>query len=95
MRELISSAGFGHLDEFDFVTFGSIDEGNTAAVGFKMRAIRVLEAEFGEVFGEILEAIHFESKVSEVGLDLDRAASGEVAKLDQLLTLGGLEKHKF
>ena len=83
------------MHEFDFVALGSVDEGEAAAVRLEGRAIGEFKAEAGEVFAEFLEAVDFEGKMGEIGLDLDRAAVRKVAKLDEFLAFGGFHEDKF
>jgi hypothetical protein len=91
----ISHSGFAHLDQFDFVTFRSIDEGNAAAVGFDVWTIGVFQAEFFQVPSEFFEAVDFERQVRQIGLNLDGAAGRKVTKFDQLFTAQGLEESQF
>ena len=59
----VASALLGHLDQLNLVSLRGIDEGNAASVCAEMRPVGIFDAEVGEVAGELLEAIHFESEV--------------------------------
>ena len=42
------------MHQFDFVTFGRIDKRKAAPVVFKVRAVGIVDVEFGEFGGEFV-----------------------------------------
>jgi hypothetical protein len=82
------------LDEFDFVTFGSVDE-SEGAVGAFGGSVRE-GVTFGcGVLGEGFDVIHFEGEVSEVGAEGDGAAGGEATDFEEFLAIGRFEEDEF
>ena len=47
------------------------------------------------MFSEFFETVHFECQMGKVGLNLDRAAGGEMTELEQLFTSWRLEEYQF
>ena len=85
----------GQLHEFDFITFGSINESEARTVFLEVRAVRLFDAVFFQVLAKFGEIIHLEGKVSEIGLDLDRAAGWKITNFDQLFAAGRFEENEF
>src|SRR6266567_6618400 len=77
---------------------GSLTKGRTIrapAVGFEMRAVRVVKPQVGQVLAEFVEAVHFERQVGQVRLDLHRAAGRKIAQFDLLFACRGLQKDQL
>src|SRR5436309_978833 len=85
----------GALHDFDLITFRSVDKCETAAIGLYGWTVGIFQIERGEVLTECFQAVHFESKMREVRLHLDRAAGREMAKLDQFLALRRFHEYEF
>lgn len=91
----IGSGLGGTLNELDFVTLGSVDESNSAAIRFHVRAIGIGHAVCAEMFFKFSETIDLESEMREIGLDLNRAAGWEMANLNFLLAFGSFEENEL
>jgi hypothetical protein len=86
----------GFLDEFDFVAFGGVNEGEVGAGGFADGgAVGVGYAFGGEVFAEFFEVVHLEGEVGEVGLDFDGAGAGVAGDFEEVVGVGGAEEGDF
>src|SRR5262249_39335144 len=79
----------------NLVSLGCIDKREAAAVVLQGRAVGVLEAVGGEVFSEFLQAFDLEGEVSQVGLDLHRAARWIEAQFDQFLAAGRFQEDQL
>src|ERR1051325_6029803 len=93
--ENTSIAAAGQLHEFDFVTFGSIDESEAGTVLLHVRAVGIFDAVLLEVLREFSEVIDLKSEVGEIGLDLNGAAGRKVTNFDQLFAAGSFEEGEF
>lgn len=85
----------GALDQFDFVTLRSVDESDSASICFHVGAIGIGHAVCAEVLFKFSETLDLESKMSEIGLDLNRAAGWEMANLNFLLAFGSFEENEL
>src|SRR3954467_2733116 len=83
---LFGTASSWRLDQFYLVSLRRIYEGDPMSIRGDMRPIRVFHSLSLEVFAEILKAIHFESQMGQIRLDLHRPARREIAQLDQFIT---------
>ena len=88
-------AAFALLNEFDFVAFGRVNEGEGCAAGTRRRAIGEFHAEFFQMLRKFVEAVHLERQMGEVGLDRYGAAAREVADFNFLIAFRRLEKNQF
>lgn len=82
------------LDEFDFVTFRSVDEGEDAA-GALRGAVAEGVTLGGGVFGEGFEVFYLKGEVGEVGAYGDRAAGRIVGDFDEFFAFGCFEENEF
>jgi len=91
----ISRPTLRYLNQLNFVAFRRVNEGNSSAVRFEMRAIGIFEAVIGKVFAEFFKAVHLEGQMCQIGLNLDRPTGREIAKLDQFLAGGCFHENQF
>src|SRR4051794_1688182 len=92
---LVGSVFLAALHQFDFVPFRGVDECEAAPIFLHHGTIRKFQAKFCEVFSELFEVFHFEGKMGEVGLHLDRSAGRKITKFDQLLTARRFHKNQL
>src|SRR5262249_1965647 len=83
------------LNQFDLVSFRCVNKREDCAGGCGRGTIGELESEFGQVFGEMIQAFHFQGGMREVGLDLNRSCAGKTAKLNLFLTFRRFKKDQF
>ena len=92
----ITNSGFRQLNQFNLVTFGRVDERESAAaVRAHSRAVRIFESKRRDVPGKFFEAIDFKSQMREVWLNLNRAGVGKVTKLNQFFALRRFQKNQL
>jgi hypothetical protein len=60
-----------------------------------MRTIRIFQAVIGQVLAKLFKAFHLKSQMRQIGLDLNRPAGREIAKLNQFLAAGGFHENQF
>lgn len=60
-----------------------------------MRAVGEANSVLGDVLAEGFEAVDLEGQMGQVGLNLDRAAIGKVAKLDGFFAFLGFQEDQF
>ena len=82
------------LDEFDFVAFGRVDEGERAAGAFG-GAVGEWVAFGCGVLGEGFDVLDFEGEVGEVGAEGDLAAGWETADFNEFLAVRRFKENKF
>ena len=85
----------GTLNELNLVTLGRVNESDSASIRFHVGSIGVGHAVRAKMFFEFSETIDLESKMREIGLDLNRAAGWEMANLNFLLAFGSFEENEF
>src|SRR5438552_327174 len=68
---------------------------NSSAIRLNVLTIGVFDSQLFEMFAELLQTLDLERQVRQVRLHLDRAAGGEMTKLDQLFTGRRLEEYQF
>jgi len=85
----------GFFDDFDFVSFGGVDEGDPVAGGGGVGAVGEGQAQLRQVAGKLIEVIDGKGEVGEIRLNLHGSAVGKLADLDQFVTFGGLEEDQL
>src|SRR5205814_4384567 len=93
VSKLASSAPM--LDQFNFVTFRSIDECDGTAIAMRMGAIRERITFGRSLFGEVFQIVYFKCEMSQVRTDHDRATLVILAKLDLFLAFRCFEKNQL
>ena len=84
------------LNEFNFVTLWSVDEGETsAAICLHRGSVRERESQTLKVLAKGFEAVDDKGQVGEVLLHFHSAAVGEVTQLDEFVAFWSLEEHQL
>jgi hypothetical protein len=82
------------LDQLNLVPFRSVDECDSTAVG-RMRPVRQPITSCRGMRGKLVQVLHFESEVSQIGADYDRSASVEFAYLNFLIAAWCFKKDEL
>src|SRR5436305_15251956 len=83
------------LDQFDLVAFRRIDERNCAALAIWMRTVGKRIAFLRGLAPELLDVVHFESEVSQIGAHHDRTAFIKLADLDLFLAVRRFQENQL
>src|SRR5207247_9104828 len=82
------------LNSFDFIAFRCINEGDSAATAW-MRPIRQWVTFSGCVFRKLVQIVHFECEMRQIGTNLHRTALIKFAKLDFLVAAWRFQEDKL
>src|SRR5205814_2180595 len=83
------------LDQFELVAFRRIDERNCAALAIWMRTVGKRIAFLRGLAPELLDVVHFESEVSQIGAHHDRTAFIKLADLDFFLAFRRFQENQL
>src|SRR5262249_16974476 len=83
------------LDEFDFITVGSVDEYEAAARGCCGGSIGNRDSLCGEGLDRVVEVVDLKSQMHQVFLNPHRSTRREAAEFDQFLAIRHLEKRQM
>src|SRR4029453_4835546 len=83
------------LNQFNFVTFGRVDECDGAAVAKRMGAIRQRVTFGRSLFCEFCQIIHLKREMGQIRPDYDRAALVVLADLDLFFASRSLEENQL